>query len=118
MRAALLVAVSAWVLAGCSSLADAYERDLGLAVQGPILAFDDPSIAESFAKSGQVRFPARLAIAGVESNRYGRFDDPSRSETVAAFAQDAAHWSEVVALPGFLAGEERTAESLRRAAAR
>jgi hypothetical protein len=104
--------------AGCSSVTLAYERRT--AVEEGTFQFDDASVEESFAKRAQIRFPARVAVFGIERNRFGRWADPEVVQFEAALGEDGEHVAEVLPLPGFLTGEGRVRDvaALRRTAAR
>ncbi|MHC4821904.1 MAG: hypothetical protein ACYTDX_09325 [Planctomycetota bacterium] len=122
-RAALVFAwfVVAVVLSGCTSGFAAYAQAPEYLVDGSDdFAFDDASIAESFAKDDQLRFPVRMAITGVEHNIWGTFRDVETHDFEQAFARADETFSDVMPLPEFLdqQGGRRDMRSLRRAAAR
>jgi hypothetical protein len=106
--------------AGCSSVEAAYLREEGLAVdvQGGF-RFDDAAIEESFRMPDQLVFPMRIAVYGLESNRYGHFEDARTGDLGKALEGSREHFSDVLPLPDFLiGGRSRDVETLRKAAAR
>ncbi len=112
---------SAWVVlallaTGCTSVSAAYER--GAAVESPVgFRFDESGIEQSFQRKEQLRFPARVAVWGIERNPYGTFSDGKVIEFERALAADGALVSEVLPIPPFLARKGGDADALRKAAA-
>lgn len=115
LAAAVLLSVAA---AGCSSVAGAYEEEGRLAAGDRGFRFDDLAVRESFERAPQLRFPSRILVAGLESNRTGCYGSPGQQALVEAMGKDVGLWSEAAPLPWFLvAGPPGDVEALRRAAA-
>jgi hypothetical protein len=108
--------VLALAAAGCSSMEAAYERGASVADAGSF-EFKDIGIEEAFRRKEQIRFPARVAVWGIERNRHGAFADGKVVELERALAAEEGLFSEVLPIPRFLAERNCSADALRQSAA-
>lgn len=102
--------------AGCTSVSAAYERGAPVEARGGF-KFDESGIEQSFQRVEQLRFPARIAVWGIERNPYGTFSDGKVIELERTLAADGALFSEVLPIPRFLSPGGGDVDSLRKAAA-
>jgi hypothetical protein len=119
--ALFVVAAAASLAAGCASATAACERAPELAVEEGGFRFDGSDVERSFSCAEQAVFPMRLAVAGLESNRFGTFEDARVADFEKALDADRERFSDVLPLGGFLSGGGRCCRdvaSLRAAAAR
>lgn len=116
-----------WILialpfTGCASVKEAYARDAASRIEvEETFTFDDETIEADFAKKEQLRFPARLAVTGLERNPWGAFADASSFDFESTLAASTTIFSDVLPLPAFVQSGVRACtdmERLRKTAAR
>lgn len=104
------------VISGCASVDAAYERAAAVDARGGF-KFDESGIEQSFQRVEQLRFPARIAVWGIERNPYGTFSDGKVIDLEKALAADETLFSEVLPIPRFLSERGGDVDALRKAAA-
>jgi hypothetical protein len=112
-------AILAAAAAGCSSVTGAYENDAARAVQiKGGFRFEGKGIEESFKLREQAVLPMRIAVYGLDTNPCGGFEDLRVGDLDRLLEPDREDFSEVLPLPGFLAGPRTLdVDTLRQAAA-